>query len=145
MYSDTTIPRAEGSMVTYTCTAGFELTGTSVRMCTDSGWEGTAPTCRGKDCFVSLYAISIIIFLYSHLYYCICIHTVVCQDLPSLANGVISYDTMFSPRPAGTVATYTCDTGYDIFVPRIRTCQSDTTWSGGDIVCQGIFLYCLSL
>ena len=52
---------------------------------------------------------------------------------------MISYDTTFSPRPAGTVATYTCGTGYDIFVPRIRTCQSDTTWSGGDIVCQGIF------
>ncbi len=53
---------------------------------------------------------------------------------------MISYDTMFSPRPAGTVATYTCDTGYDISGPRTRTCQSDTTWSGGDIVCQGIFI-----
>ncbi len=67
--------------------------------------------------------------------------TAVCLDLPSPANGVISYDTMFSTRPVGTVATYTCGTGYDIFGPRTRTCQSDTTWSGGDIVCQGIIIH----
>ncbi len=65
MYSDTTIPRAVGSMATYTCDTGFELTGTSVRRCFASGWDESEPTCqRGEDCLGSLYAISIIILLY---------------------------------------------------------------------------------
>ncbi|XP_064386229.1 CUB and sushi domain-containing protein 3-like isoform X1 [Halichondria panicea] len=225
VYSDTTIPRAEGSMVTYTCTAGFELIGTSMRTCSDSGWDGTAPTCRAicdiltvpdngvisyspdttprldgavatyscdegyrvssgpdRDCGISgkwsgmsitcpivecgvplmvasstrtfppttfgqtvtyscqdnfvLSGNSTLTCMASGLWGTPPICSPICQDLPSPANGVISYDTMFSPRPAGTVATYTCDTGYDIFGPRTRTCQSDNTWSGGDTVCQ---------
>ncbi|XP_064386119.1 sushi, von Willebrand factor type A, EGF and pentraxin domain-containing protein 1-like isoform X4 [Halichondria panicea] len=96
-----------GQNVTYSCQDNFVLSGNSTLTCMASGLWGTPPMCSP-----------------------------VCQDLPSPANGVISYDTTFSPRPAGTVGTYTCGTGYDIFGPRTRTCQSDTTWSGGDIVCQ---------
>ena len=34
-----------GGTATYTCNAGFSLTGGATRMCTATGWNGTAPTC----------------------------------------------------------------------------------------------------
>ena len=46
-YSDPTIPRDEGSTVTYSCNTGYELVGNSVRTCTSSGWNGSSPLCRG--------------------------------------------------------------------------------------------------
>ncbi len=48
VYSDTTILRAEGSTAYYSCDTGYELSGSSVRECTDSGWSGSPPTCVGK-------------------------------------------------------------------------------------------------
>ncbi|XP_064386406.1 uncharacterized protein LOC135334956 isoform X2 [Halichondria panicea] len=97
-----------GETATYMCNGIFVLSGSSTVTCMASGLWSTHPICSP-----------------------------VCEDLPPLANGVISYSTMLSPKPDGTVATYTCGIGYDIFGPRTRTCQSDTTWTGGgDIVCQ---------
>ncbi len=135
-YSDSFVPRATTSTATYTCTAGYQLSGTAVRMCTTSGWSNsTTPTCTGL-LVGSLY------YVHEILYFC----TATCNDLTSPANGMISYSPTTNPRLQGAVANYTCGTGYDIFgTNRTRTCQSDTTWSGGDIMCQGIFLYCLSL
>ncbi len=106
-----------GETVTYTCAVSFVLSGSSTLTCVASGSWGTPPICSRE--LIGLKIISVY-----------CIRAAVCQDLPSPVNGMISYDTMFSPRPTGTVATYTCGTGYDIFGPRTRTCQSDTTWSG---------------
>ncbi|XP_064386146.1 uncharacterized protein LOC135334769 isoform X3 [Halichondria panicea] len=221
------IPRATASTATYSCTAGYHLSGTAVRTCTTSGWSGAASTCivfcddlpvpnnvminynpastprlqgavATHSCTVTGYEpssgpdrvcrsdrawsggvitcqivdcgnppvisngvrqFSATTFEETATYMCAGSFTLsgdstltcmasglwgtppicspVCEDLPSPANGGISYNTTLSPRPAGTVATYTCDTGYDIFgTNRTRTCQSDTTWSGGDIVCQ---------
>lgn len=42
--SGTTYPTGQ---VRYTCDAGFTLSGTATRMCTPSGWSGTAPQCQG--------------------------------------------------------------------------------------------------
>ncbi len=117
-----------GETATYMCNGIFVLSGSSTLTCGDSGSWGTPPICTRELTVLKIISV----------YYCI--HAAVCEDLPSPDNGVINYDTTFSPRPAGTVATYTCGIGYDIFGPRTSTCQSDTTWSGGDIVCQGIFL-----
>ena len=37
------------STATYTCSAGYELVGSSARSCqTDGSWGGTAPSCRGE-------------------------------------------------------------------------------------------------
>ena len=48
VYSDPTIPRAEGSTVTYSCDTGYRLTGgEAVRTCNSSGWDGTEPRCEG--------------------------------------------------------------------------------------------------
>ena len=49
VYSDTTIPRAEGSTATYTCTTGYQVTGLMVRTCSVSGWStGDDPVCTGE-------------------------------------------------------------------------------------------------
>ena len=34
------------------------------------------------------------------------------------------------------MATHSCDVGYGLFGGSVRTCQSDRTWSGGEITCQ---------
>ncbi len=54
-YSDTTIPRDEDSTATYSCDTGLTLTGgDTMRTCTVSGWDGTAPTCTGiQDCYIN--------------------------------------------------------------------------------------------
>ena len=49
VYSDTTIPRAEGSTATYTCNTGYQVTGLMMRTCTVSGWStGDDPVCTGE-------------------------------------------------------------------------------------------------
>ena len=120
-----------GETATYMCNGIFVLSGSSTT-CMSSGLWSTPPICSRESIYLKIVSVY-------------CIRAAVCEDFPSPANGVINYNTTFSPRPEGTVATYTCGTGYDIFGPRTRTCQSANTWSGGDIVCQGIFLYCLYL
>ncbi len=59
-YSDLSL--GENTVATHTCTtAGYELTGDSMRTCTVSGWDRTAPTCTGEDCRISE-AIAVIVF-----------------------------------------------------------------------------------
>ena len=49
VYSDTTIPRADGSTATYSCDTGYQVTGLMVRMCSVSGWStGDDPVCTGE-------------------------------------------------------------------------------------------------
>ena len=64
------------------------------------------------------------------------LHSVaICPDLTVPANGVISYSPDRTPRLEGTVATHSCLDGYRVSGGTERTCQSDRTWSGGDITC----------
>ncbi|XP_064386107.1 E-selectin-like [Halichondria panicea] len=59
---------------------------------------------------------------------------VVCLFLPTPTNGVIFYsDTILGD---GTVATYTCDTGYTLNGGSTRTCGSNGMWSGFAPSCQ---------
>ena len=60
--------------------------------------------------------------------------TVTCPDL-TLTNGMISYSP--SIKLEGTVATHSCDAGYGLSGGSMRTCQSERTWSGGEIICIG--------
>ncbi len=63
-------------------------------------------------------------------------HAAICDGL-TLAHGVISYSPFTTPRLEGTVATHSCDEGYGLSPSvRTKTCQSDRTWSGEDIICQ---------
>ncbi len=69
---------------------------------------------------------------------CVPVPIVICSDLSSLANGDIDYGGGGSTnsRPVGTVATFTCDTGYTLNGGTTRTCGSDGVWSGSAPVCQ---------
>ena len=60
-----------------------------------------------------------------------------CLDLTVQANGMISYNIgTASQRPVGTVATYTCDTGYTLIGGTTRTCVNGGVWSGSVPTCQ---------
>ncbi len=66
---------------------------------------------------------------------------ITCSDLPTPTFGDIDYGGAGSTdnRPVGTVATYTCNTGYTLSggITITRTCGSDDgVWSGSDPVCQ---------
>ena len=68
-----------------------------------------------------------------------CIHvlppTVLCNLLTVPTNGSISYSN--DTRDLGTVATYSCDPGYEVMGDMTRTCDSADTWSGTDTTCEG--------
>ncbi len=49
------------------------------------------------------------------------------------ANGAVDD----SNREFQDTATYTCDTGFELFGNSMRTCQADGTWSGDEPTCRG--------
>ena len=60
--------------------------------------------------------------------------TAVCDALDTIANGMISYSTdMTAPYSEGTVATYTCISGYELSTTgdETRTCMDNGDGSGG--------------
>ncbi len=118
------------TVATYSCTtAGYELTGDSMRTCTVSGWDRTAPTCTGEDCRISE-AIPVIVFFPATT-------TAACSDLTDPTNGMIGYDMeTMDARPVNTVATYTCVTGYMLGGDMTRTCEATGVWSGTDLTCE---------
>ena len=62
-----------------------------------------------------------------------------CPELTSPTNRtLIAYNAGSSHnRPVGTVATYSCATGYTLNEGSTRTCQSGGTWSGSAPTCVG--------
>ena len=50
-----------------------------------------------------------------------------------IINGYISYST---GTTYNSVATYSCDTGYELQGGQTRTCQNNGTWSGDMPSCQ---------
>ena len=47
-------------------------------------------------------------------------------------DGVLSYEDACS---------FTCNTGYELTGSNTRTCQSDGSWSGSDVVCSNIMSF----
>ena len=61
---------------------------------------------------------------------------VLCPSLSVPDNGEISCSLGDDGVPSyQDTCTFTCDTGYELTGGRTRTCQSDGTWSGSDIMC----------
>ena len=60
-----------------------------------------------------------------------------CPDLFNPLNGRIlcslTNDSLFSYEDT---CSFTCNTGYELTGSDTRTCQSDGSWSGSDVVCQ---------
>ncbi len=66
---------------------------------------------------------------------------ITCSDLPTLGNGVITYNATIEGtdvRPINTVATHRCDEGYILSGDTNRTCGSGGMWSGVEApTCEG--------
>ena len=59
-----------------------------------------------------------------------------CGSLSDPTNGQVNFTT----TTEGSVANYTCDTGYDLVGDTTRTCQNDGQWSGSEPTCQSKFV-----
>ena len=68
-----------------------------------------------------------------------------CPELTAPENG-----QMYAPRSVNSVATFTCNDGYQRIGPNMAVCQSDFTWSNDPPICEEgyvmfiFFLYLLT-
>uniref|UniRef100_H2Y8B7 Sushi domain-containing protein n=1 Tax=Ciona savignyi TaxID=51511 RepID=H2Y8B7_CIOSA len=98
-------PFVIGALVTYACSTGFQISGSSVLTCTSSGtWSGPGPSCTGRDVLTG------------------------CPPPPSVPNG--QFIPSSPPFVIGALVTYACSTGFQISGSSILTCTSSGTWSG---------------
>ncbi|KAH3726549.1 hypothetical protein DPMN_052416 [Dreissena polymorpha] len=97
-----------GTIVTFTCTNGYTLTGSSVRRCAVTGqsvaWNGTITTCVIKDCGP--------------------------LSKPDNGDVVLNAGTKFE-----AVANYSCNEGFKLVGDTSRICKNTGTWSGVQPTC----------
>ncbi|XP_064386127.1 sushi, von Willebrand factor type A, EGF and pentraxin domain-containing protein 1-like isoform X2 [Halichondria panicea] len=99
-----------GSTATYTCNTGYTINGDTTRMCqADGTWSGTEPTCQ-----------------------------LICPNLPVPTNGAVMYSDTTMPRAVDSMATYTCNPGYQVTGLMVRTCTVSGWSTGDDPVCIAI-------
>ena len=121
------------SIANYSCDTGYILYGDMNRTCQSNGtWSGSAPTCEGR--FLDIMS------LYSSLSELIAVD---CGDLTPPSKGSVAFT--FTTFGNGSIANYSCDTGYILYGDMNRTCQSNGTWSGSAPTCEGRFLDIMSL
>ena len=104
-----------------------------MRMCLETGlWSGSEPSCAGKHSVMFMRVVVI-----HHVYTCtlsICfISEIDCGSLDDPANGEVSV----SSTTFNSVATYSCNTGYNLTEHGIRTCSESGVWSGSEPTCTG--------
>ena len=51
------------------------------------------------------------------------------------ANGTVTYNTS-GALTSGTVATYSCEDGYELVGEETRICLVDGTWTGAEPECE---------
>ena len=56
-----------------------------------------------------------------------------CGELDDPDNGQVSHDE----TTVGSIATYTCDPGFNIVGNMTRICQENGDWSGTEPTCEG--------
>lgn len=56
-----------------------------------------------------------------------------CQPLTDPSNGMVQQPSFIVE---GSVATYSCNTGYEVIGAATLTCQSTGAWSGSPPICQ---------
>ncbi|XP_035690033.1 CUB and sushi domain-containing protein 3-like [Branchiostoma floridae] len=152
-----------GDVATFTCNTGYNLVGGSTRTCqTDLTWSGSSPTCTAVQCPVlsapanggvsggNSYG-NVATFTCDSGYSLSGSATRTCQadttwstasptceaglcpTLPNPTNGVVS-----GTNSLGDVATFTCNSGYNLVGGSTRTCQTDLTWSGSSPTCNAV-------
>ena len=83
-------------------------------------------------------------YIYYHLHYfyalcysiCIMLYTVTCPYLMEPLNGRTSCSLLYPSMVLyEDTCSFTCNTGYVLFGSSTRTCQSDGSWSGSEVIC----------
>ncbi|KAI8507036.1 hypothetical protein Bbelb_154750, partial [Branchiostoma belcheri] len=146
---------------TFTCDTGYNLVGSSTLTCqADATWSGAAPTCARNQCPLlsaptngavtgTNFYQDVVTFTCDSGYDLVGSSTLTCQadttwsgaaptctrkECPLLtapANGAVAGANFYQD-----VATFTCDTGYNLVGNPTLTCQADATWSGNAPICQ---------
>ncbi|XP_060580368.1 sushi, von Willebrand factor type A, EGF and pentraxin domain-containing protein 1-like [Ruditapes philippinarum] len=147
-----------GQTVSYTCNQGYILDGATTLKCEENGWSNSPPTCKLQgDCgplqnptygYITFTLGTA--YLSKATYVCYigykltgnaerecqadntwsgssvtCVN-VDCGQPPSPGEGQVSYG---SGTTYGRVATYTCNSGYDLIGQTSVTCQNNGSWS----------------
>ena len=79
---------------------------------------------------------------YTGYYMCHCIAGVMCGQLDAPSNGVILPPNIDGAAYFGYTVTYSCERGYDLIGPVMRTCQADGRWNGSVPTCESEILEC---
>uniref|UniRef100_H2Z7B0 Sushi domain-containing protein n=1 Tax=Ciona savignyi TaxID=51511 RepID=H2Z7B0_CIOSA len=146
-----------GSSVTFLCRSGYEIDGESTITCGNSGaWSADEPSCiviqctdpvqidNGRIVFTFAGTIGFIRgsvvsindkYTYSHLKYH-CFSEITCRNLLSPRHGTFSLS--LDGSIIGTVATFSCNSGYSINGAESLTCDDTGAWSGTEPSCVGI-------
>ncbi len=61
----------------------------------------------------------------------------ICPNLPVPTNGAVMYSDTTMPRAVDSMATYTCNPGYQVTGLMVRTCTVSGWSTGDDPVCIG--------
>ncbi|XP_019625813.1 PREDICTED: LOW QUALITY PROTEIN: sushi, von Willebrand factor type A, EGF and pentraxin domain-containing protein 1-like [Branchiostoma belcheri] len=150
-----------GDTVTFSCTAGYQLTGSSTLTCQhDQQWNGTQPACTRKECPllpVIDHGVSTggRLFGDSVTFSCLPGFTlqgnqtrlcradqtwsgtqpscrrISCSSLPPPTNGHVTGGVMYEDA-----VSFTCDEGYELLGSQTAVCQADVTWSSTTPTCQ---------
>ena len=153
-----------GDRAQYSCNVNYELSGDRLRTCQDDGsWSGSAPTCtrivcsnlpnpnNGQVTFSSGVVVgSRATYTCNTGYLIVGESTRTCQQggtwsgsvptctiircggLSNPSNGQVS----IRDNTVGGVASYTCNSGYELIGSETRICQNDGNWSERAPICR---------
>ncbi len=135
-----------GTVATYSCNAGYSLTGNATQICQSSGtWSGTAPTCTlvttGCTPDPCVNSMTGCMTVGATGYTCgtcdagwtgtNCSTPVTCSGATAPANGAVSAPS----ATFGNTVTYTCNNGYTLTGTATATCQASGTFTGPAPTC----------
>ena len=132
-YTDPTL--GVGSVATHSCNDGYVINGTPNRTCEALGrWNGSA-NCTGEQYYLySCYKLNVRSY--------VCYHSDVSLTCPPLS--LLSHGNIFKTNGSmmGSLATYTCDFGYQLNGTNDKRLCEDGQWTGMELICRGEFLLC---
>ena len=152
-----------GAKVSYECSEGYNLIGLKTLTCLISKrWSGAAPTCSPIECDKPSDVISNGRMISTDFTYDSTIHYVcdsgyyidgptsrTCQANKTWNNPIPVCERVECPRPLKPPncqvegfdfrykehLSYTCQNGFQLVGPNVRTCQADKTWTGSEPKC----------
>ena len=116
-----------GSTATYTCDTGYAISGSQSRSCgADGNWTTTEPACNGMPTCSQSIEYTVTYFVYTLV--------IDCGSIDNFQNGQVdlSNGTTF-----GSVATFTCNSGFILSHQQVVTCAIDGMWSPSIPTCNG--------